>query len=168
MLRIINATPLIYMAKLGKLSLIHQLYPNIITSNEVKKEVLNPNAPEYNALEMAFKQWISVENAHDANLIEKLYRSNRLHLGEASIIALALERNDPNTLLFIDDLAARTIAKSLGLKVSGTLGILIDSTLHSLLSKEETLKLLDQLFLKTPFRISLKLYKHIESTIKNL
>lgn len=45
-----------------------------------------------------------------------------LDVGEASTIALASEKD--NALLILDDLKARKLAKRLGLKFTGTLGIL--------------------------------------------
>ena len=43
--------------------------------------------------------------------------------GEASAIALALDM--PNSILVLDDLKARKVAKSLDLRFTGTLGILV-------------------------------------------
>ncbi len=45
--------------------------------------------------------------------------------GEASAIALALEYKDP--LMIIDDFKARKIEEELNLKITGTLGVLIEA-----------------------------------------
>ena len=45
---------------------------------------------------------------------------NRLHTGEAGVIALAKEKNG---IAALDDLDARAVARQEGVKISGTLGI---------------------------------------------
>jgi predicted nucleic acid-binding protein len=46
-----------------------------------------------------------------------------LHLGEAEVIALALEIGSP--LVLLDETAARKIARARGLQVTGAIGILL-------------------------------------------
>jgi len=48
--------------------------------------------------------------------------SATLHRGEAECLALAME--NPDSLLVLDDLSARTVASANGLPFTGTLGIL--------------------------------------------
>lgn len=167
MLKIVNATPLIYLAKLGKLSWINTLYPSIITTSYVRDEVLNKDAPEYHALLDAFNKWIKIEEIQKIELLDQLKESHNIQQGEASIILLAIEKAE-ETMLFIDDKIARTVAKSFGFQVTGTLGIIIDAILKSLISKSEALHLIDQLALHTPFRMSLELYKLVTEKITEM
>lgn len=48
-----------------------------------------------------------------------------LDLGESSSIALAIEIG--NCILILDDIKARKIAQQLGIKISGTLGIILSA-----------------------------------------
>ncbi|MCA1764041.1 MAG: DUF3368 domain-containing protein [Cryomorphaceae bacterium] len=80
----------------------------------------------------------------------------RLDLGEASAIALAVERDD--SLLILDDLKARKLAKDLDLQITGILGVLNKAKALGLIPKLKSL--LDQLR-ATDFRVS-------ENIIKNL
>ncbi len=167
MLRIVNATPLIYLAKLGKLDLAKNLYPNIKTTPEVKNEVLNKTTPEYVALHEAFQIWIKIEEVKNRRIMTQLQKLHNIHLGEASIINLAIEQEE-ELILFVDDKSARAIAKSFGFQVSGTLGIILDAILNSLITKSEAILLVDQLAIHTPFRMSLELYKLVTDKIKEI
>ncbi len=64
--------------------------------------------------------WISIQHPKDKKNIIMLEAS--LDKGEASAIALALEKID--CLLIIDEVKGRKLAMSLGLKITGTLGII--------------------------------------------
>jgi predicted nucleic acid-binding protein len=59
------------------------------------------------------------------------------HLGEAQTIVLALRPEYQNDLLLLDELAARSVAKKMGLKISGFPGVLLLATQSGLLSAEE-------------------------------
>lgn len=163
---IINATPLIHLGKLGKLNLLTQLYSNIITTREVKNEVLTKNYPEYSVLKMAFDNWIMIQDANDKTVMDNLILSQQIDLGEASVIALALEQEN-DVLLLLDDLIARSIAKSLGIKISGTLGIILEALYSKILSTDEIKLLFDDLVTETSFRISVKLYQSITQLINS-
>lgn len=163
---IINATPLIYLGKLGKLNLLTQLYSNIITTREVKNEVLTKNYPEYSVLKMAFDNWIMIQDANDKTVMDNLILSQQIDFGEASVIALALEQEN-DVILLLDDLIARSVAKSLGIKISGTLGIILEALYSKILSADEIKLLFDDLVTETPFRISVKLYQSITQLINS-
>lgn len=163
---IINATPLIHLGKLGKLNLLTQLYSNIITTREVKNEVLTKNYPEYSVLKMAFDNWIMIQDANDKTVMDNLILSQQIDLGEASVIALALEQEN-DVLLLLDDLIARSVAKSLGIKISGTLGIILEALYSKILSADEIKLLFDDLVTETSFRISVKLYQSITQLINS-
>lgn len=163
---IINATPLIHLGKLGKLNLLTQLYSNIITTREVKNEVLTKNYPEYSVLKMAFDNWIMIQDANDKTVMDNLILSQQIDFGEASVIALALEQEN-DVILLLDDLIARSVAKSLGIKISGTLGIILEALYSKILSADEIKLLFDDLVTETPFRISVKLYQSITQLINS-
>jgi len=65
--------------------------------------------------------WIEVSSNYDLTQFQILQLE--LHLGEASAIALALE--NPGSKLIIDEFKGRSVAKRLGLSVTGTTGITI-------------------------------------------
>ena len=58
----------------------------------------------------------------------------KLHAGEVEVMILAQE-NPPADLVILDDNAAKKTAKYLGLKVTGTLGILVKAKKQKLLAE---------------------------------
>ncbi|MCY3411636.1 MAG: hypothetical protein INQ03_08405 [Candidatus Heimdallarchaeota archaeon] len=162
---ITNATPLIYLAKLGKLDLLKELYTEVITTAEVKKEILQQDHPEYFALKLAFDKWITIYEIVNNQRIDELL--SQIDLGESSIIALALEQNE-EIILIIDDLVARSIVKSLKIRFTGTLGVIVDAVYSNLLSKQEGVNLVNDLLDKTPFRMTTRLYRKIVSLIESI
>jgi len=105
---------LILLDKIGELELLHKLFGTIITTTEVANEYGNH-----------LPQWVELKEPNDKNCQAIIEAS--VDRGEASAIALALEFED--CLLIIDDLKGRKFATGLGLKITGTLGIIIEAKL---------------------------------------
>ncbi|MCG6154082.1 DUF3368 domain-containing protein [Leptospira bandrabouensis] len=104
-----NTSCLILLTKIQQLELLKSLYKSIIITDTVKAE-FGENIPNF----------IKIKNPNQEFSVKSLEQI--LDSGEASTIALALESKD--SLVILDDLKARKIAKNLGLKITGTLGIL--------------------------------------------
>ena len=111
-----NASPLIVLLKINKLSILKELFEKIIIPEAVYKEI---TAKEPDKLIFDKLGWIktrSVTNIEMTTLLEKLVNS-----GEAEAIVLAKELK---VTLLIDDAKARKYAKLLNIEVMGTLGLL--------------------------------------------
>ncbi len=65
------------------------------------------------------------------------------HLGESQAIVLSLRSEHKNDLLLLDELAARSIAKQAGIKLSGFPGVLLLATQVGLISAEDIKKRLE-------------------------
>jgi predicted nucleic acid-binding protein len=105
---------LILLEKIGELDLLHRVFGEIFITQEVAGEY-GLNLPE----------WISVQNPNNKNYQKILEAS--VDRGEASSIALAVELAD--CLLIIDDLKGRNLAEALGIRITGTLGIILGAKL---------------------------------------
>jgi predicted nucleic acid-binding protein len=127
---------LILLQKIGQLQLLPKLYSQIFVTSLIVKEFGGDLPAE-----------IVVRDAQDLNLIRTL--SLTVDQGEASAIALAFEIDD--SILVLDDRKARKFASSLGLKLTGTLGILLKAKHLGVLPSLK--QILDELR-KTDFRIS--------------
>jgi predicted nucleic acid-binding protein len=163
MIAIINASPLIYLAQIGALKLLPKLFSKCYTTSIVKDEILNQkDAIEYTILEESFSDWLSVKESSDQKLLKRL-EELQIHRGEASIITLAKELHDKEkeNILIIDDLAAREIARTLGLKITGTLGIILKALRLSFITKIECKNYIQFLVENTTFRITTTLYSKI-------
>lgn len=127
---------LILLKKVGQLQLLSKLYSQIFVTSLIVKEFGSDLPAE-----------IVVRDAQNLNLIKTL--SLTVDEGEASAIALAFEIE--GSVLVLDDRKARKFASSLGLRLTGTLGILLKAKHLGVLPSVK--QILDQLR-KTEFRIS--------------
>ena len=107
---IADTSCLIVLSKINELDLLHRLYGNIITTLEVAKEFDEP-----------LPTWITLNKISDKHVQQLL--ELQVDTGEASAIALALETADCTIIL--DDFKARKLAYKLGLKITGTIGIIV-------------------------------------------
>ncbi|MFC2138351.1 DUF3368 domain-containing protein [Bacteroidota bacterium] len=101
---------LIALSNIGLLHILQDLYQEIIITYEVKEE-FGEDLPD----------WIKVLKVK--NIEKQIEIAQELDKGEASSIALALEIE--NSILIIDEVKGRKIAKSLNLEIIGTIGVLL-------------------------------------------
>ncbi|MEM8965287.1 MAG: DUF3368 domain-containing protein [Bacteroidota bacterium] len=143
---IADTSCLIVLSKIGRLHLLKDLFSKISITKEVYQEFSD-----------ALPEWIQVEEIKDSERQRILELD--LDKGEASSIALGLEHEE--SLLLIDEKKGRRIAKDLGLKVTGTLGVLIQAKINGQLDslKDEIDKLK-----KIEFRMSEGLVQKILET----
>ena len=170
MIGIINSSPLIYLGKIGALPFLPKLFTKCYTTLIVKEEVLSDEkAPEFSVLKESFSSWLSLKEPTNQQLVDRLKRLN-IHIGEASVIALAkeLQDNSDEIVMIIDDLAAREIARTLDLQVTGTIGILIKSLNLKFITKEKCKNFLRILVENTSFRISSALFSKILKEIEKI
>jgi len=145
-----NSTPLIFLAKIGRLNLLKKIFSEIIISTEVYSEVVIKGKEK---------------GYGDAFLIEKLVESGKISKkdikirkfkdlpigkGELETIELALELGIEHVLM--DDAKGRRFARLNGLQTKGTLWVLTKAFEDDLLTKEELKSSITEL-VKNGFRI---------------
>lgn len=138
-----NSGPLIHLAQLNALFLLRQLYKEVTITEKVETEVVERGKEEGYAdallIERGIQKWIKVVKAQ-----RKIdFSGFGLHDAEAEVISHAL--NEKFDLVLLDDDAARELARTLGLKVRGSIGIIIEALQMKKISKKEALKFLDAL-----------------------
>ena len=138
MIVVSNASPLIYLGKLGQLGLLHKQYGQILISGEVYNEVvvngLRMGALDATAVDVLVKQGlIQVVTLDFPDPIPDWV--NAIDLGEAETILLAQQR--PADLAIIDNHHARMAARHLGLSIKGTIGVLLSAFREGHLSIDE-------------------------------
>lgn len=132
---IANASPVIVLAKSGYLDLLIALSTELLLPKMVVEEVAAgpPTDPARQRLEGGWGI-IATPKAMSNELLEW-----GLGPGETAVLALAQERAPATAVL--DDAAARTCAKVIGVPVIGTLGIILRARKYGLLpSAAEALK----------------------------
>lgn len=117
---IVNSTPLIALSKVGRLELLKQMYGEIYIPDAVFREVTMKNDSVREEIMKSI--WIHIETVKN-NRDRRMY-SAKLHAGEVEVMILAQE-SDTDSLVVIDDYAARKTAEFLGLNLTGTVGMLI-------------------------------------------
>ena len=148
-----NATPLIALSRINRLELLKQYFAEIIIPEAVYREVVVAGGDLYGAKEVKNLDWVRVQKVKNNLAVKAL--ETIVDKGEAEAITLAAEINA--NLLIIDDADGRKTALGLGLKITGTVGVLL------MAAKEGKLELkgaLDQL-LAAGFRLSDKEYQRI-------
>jgi len=137
-----NTSPLIWLSKVGKISLLKELFVEITVPEEVYKEAvengLSGGFSDGLAVKECFDQgWIKVATLTDAEIIQcqKIMKLNlEIDLGEVQAIVLARRKK---ALLLMDESSGRAFAQSLGLDVRGVLYIVILSLREKKLTNKE-------------------------------
>ena len=114
-----NTSPLLYLHQAGQLDILPRPYRAVVVPAEVQAELregrrLGFNVPDTDAL-----PWIHVQPTVPVPQVEAF----GLDGGEAAVLSLAVTRTD--CVVLLDDGPARRAARSLGVRVVGTVGILV-------------------------------------------
>lgn len=118
MIVVSDASPIVALARIGRLDLLRDLYHRVLVPGAVHQEVRAGSAGIEAILAAT---WIEPHEAADQPLIDRLAR--QLDRGEAEAIALTIEyRAD---LLLMDERRGRRVAVEFGLRVVGTLAVLV-------------------------------------------
>jgi len=154
---IANSSPLITLSLVKKLNIFKELYGKIIIPQAVFDEIIPKDKGKHGIeeIESAIASgWIIQRKIRNRMAVEMLL--SELDLGEAEAIVLAREKKA--NLVILDNREPRRVAKSLGLKIMGTLGVLKHA--HTLGLVEDLKDILDEIRLKG-FWISQDLYNEI-------
>lgn len=135
---------LIVLSKIGMLEVLQTLFGEVLISETVRNEY-GEDLPD----------WIIVKRV-ESHQIEKILLLN-VDESEASSMALYLEQTE-DALLIIDERKGRIIAKDLGIKLIGTIGIIIKAKEKGIITNlSEVTERLEQ----TDFRLSPKLKQQL-------
>jgi predicted nucleic acid-binding protein len=116
---IADTSPLQYLHQISRLDFLRRLYQRVSVPRAVADELrrgadLGIRVPDLDRL-----PWVTIE-ASVPRTVQAL--SEGLGPGERAVIALALEH--PGSLVILDDGEARQRAKTLGIRCTGTIGVL--------------------------------------------
>jgi predicted nucleic acid-binding protein len=158
MIVVSDASPIIALAAIGELEIIHRLYDKVIIPERVYQEIsiAGQTKPGSQAIQTA--TWIEVRQATNHATIAQL--AQHLDAGEAEAIALAIEIGADR--LLIDEHRGRAAATQLGLTVIGLLGALLVAKHQGIISAIKPI--LDLLRSTVGFRVSNELYARVLQT----
>ncbi|MFP4051237.1 MAG: DUF3368 domain-containing protein [Thermoplasmata archaeon] len=131
--------PLIYLSRIGQLSLLKKRFGTINIPEEVYREICIQGKGRPGSQKVKKADWIHTEKVQDNFLVDVL----RLELdrGEAEVIALSKQIDAERVI--IDEKIPREKLKSLNFKVVGTVGILVWASQENLIP--DLKNLLDEL-----------------------
>ena len=159
-----NATPLIYLAKIKKYSLLKSLFDKIIISQEVKIEIVDEGKKLKQADALLIEREIE-DGFIEVMKVEKLLETSlELDLGELSTLSLAKKLKIDEVL--IDETLGRSAARIIGLVPKGTLYVLLKNLKLKEITFDDFLNILNEL-LESGFRLKEEIYiKVIEEAKK--
>ena len=123
MIAVSDTGPLIALAKVDRLALLHEMFGQVLVPSAVERELIAKHGGESVRLEAALRSFLQSVPA-PVLAPDVRFVTTRLDLGEQEAIALAYERR---SLLVIDDRLGRAAARRLGLVVNGVVGVLVQA-----------------------------------------
>ncbi len=118
-----NSTCLIGLERIERLDILPQVFDTVFAPPAVAKEV------------QVSVDWLSVQTVANPSVVTAL--RTQMDEGEAEAIALALELSD--VLLILDDKKARRVAQQMGMKVIGTVGMLLRAKRQGIITEVKPL-----------------------------
>ena len=158
---VINSTPIISLSLIKRLSILKQLFNEVVIPESVFYEITKAGKNKVGAKETENAKWLTIMSPDSTTCLPPFLLG--LDQGEMDVIILAKNLNADFAI--IDEKAGRRVAKAVGLKVKGTLGVLLNAYDKCLLNKkdmETIIVTLENSFL----RISPKLIKWFKEQLK--
>ena len=161
-----NSGPLMALGKIGALDILFRLFGQVSIPTEVYREVVITGGKQGHIdarmaeIAICQKQLI-VEDVADLPLEIALLS---LDAGEKEAIYLSTQEAD--SLVLLDDLKAREEAKKLGLRVKGTLGVLVQAYRENLISLAEVNTLIEIIITQDAIWISANLCREVLKRIE--
>jgi len=136
-----NTSPIIALAKIGRLKMLKDLYGTVVISRFVKVESVDRGkelgAADALEIERAIDEgWIKVADLtrRQKQTVQRLVSEARVGLGEAEALTIARDEKVP---IILDDKEARAIAKSWDLELMSTVMVLYEAFIKDLISYDE-------------------------------
>lgn len=144
-----NTSPVIILAKMGRLRLLKELYGKLVISPFVKIEAIDRGkelgASDAVEIENAIREdWVEVAklSKKQSQAAQKLVNEAKIGFGEAEALVLARDRD---LLVILDDKEARAIAKSWNLEYTSAVMVLYEAFVKNLISYDELIADLNKL-----------------------
>jgi len=135
---ICNTSPIQYLHQLELLRILHALAGQVIVPPAVVDELAEGRALGVNLPDLTALDWVTVRRPVSELAVPLV---TDLGPGETEVLMLALESRE--AIVVLDDALARRVAETFGLRLTGTLGLLLDAKRAGLIPAVSPL--LDQL-----------------------
>ncbi|MGB8217058.1 MAG: DUF3368 domain-containing protein [Candidatus Methanoperedens sp.] len=139
-----DASPLLLLAKIGKLDLLKELYQEIVIPLQVRNEVVENNDKASSLILSGIENgWIKQKDEEISPEIKSLGEKLGLHKGETAALSVA-KRLDIKEIL-ADDKLARIAARILGLKAIGCLGVMMKAYENGIVTRSDAIDSIQKL-----------------------
>ena len=155
MIIISDTSPISSLLAIDQIELLPRLYAKIIIPTAVKEELLRIESRRPRIELLLSEDWLEVKQFSNQKVFDKVYLV--LDQGESEAITLGLELDAD--LILIDETKGRNVARSLGLQVTGLLGIIIEAKQKKLISSAK--EIIDDLVAKAGFWVKQDLYDSV-------
>jgi len=162
-----NATPLIYITKVGLAKIFEELKDEKLTSPHVKSEVVEKGKrkgiPDAVILDKMFTRHVfKIVEIKNRKFLASLLETKGLHITDAEVLVIARERDG---IAVIDDEVARKTATIYEISYAGTPYILMRAVYRGLITKERAKQAINEMTL-AGWRCSLESYTKIMEAIE--
>ena len=123
MIVVSDTTPLISLLKIDRIDLLEKLFGQVLIPQAVFEELTADERFKLEADQISSKQFIIVKAVQNSESASILKRATGLDQGESEAIVLTDELNAD--VLLMDEAKGRAVSSQMGLKIMGTIGILI-------------------------------------------
>lgn len=123
MIVIADTTPLISLMKINRLGLLKELFEKVHIPEAVYWELTNNPSFKNEAQEIESCGYVQVVSVDNRRAVEILRRATGLDAGESEAIVLTDEQQ--GNLLLMDEAKGRSVARQMGIRIMGTIGILM-------------------------------------------
>lgn len=144
---VLNATPIIYLCKVGQSTLLRQLQEEKYTTQKVIEEVIDKGkligAPDAFIAEQLVQQAIvKVKQPRSSAFMNLLSKIPDLHQAEIQVLALAKELNG---IAIVDESIARDTARIYGIEAHGTVYLILRLLYQSKITKKKAKEAIDKM-----------------------
>jgi len=127
---ICNTSPLQYLHQLGLLHILPALAGEVVVPVAVEEELAIGRKAGVSLADPKTLSWVSLRRPQSQPALPLIHD---LGPGETEVLMLALEASDP--IVILDDALARRCAETLRLRLTGTVGLLLDAKRAGLIER---------------------------------
>ena len=164
MIVVSDTTPLISFLKIGRVNLLEKLFGQVLVPQAVYRELTSDERFKQEAEQIEQSPFIVVKTVNNPGAVNILKRATGLDQGESEAIVLTDEMKAD--ILLTDEAKGRTVSGEMGIKVMGTIGILMAAHMEHELTAEEARECID-ILQNTGRHISQKHYQMLLDMLDN-
>ena len=143
MIVVSDTTPLISLLKIERLDLLEKLFGEVMIPQAVYNELTVDERFKLEAIQIRQKDFIKVKTVNNSESASILKRATGLDQGESEAIVLTDELKAD--ILLMDEAKGRNVSMQMGIRIMGTIGILMAAYEEKELSAEEVRECVDGL-----------------------